>query len=182
MKRYDSTSRSFASVILACVVSSWVACQTTETAHNSSPEPAHLTRSQAESLPTSGPIRNLAEDETAGGHTLRKHVGRTDDELRERLRREPHIAAASTWTDRATAEQAVGLALNENHAKVQRWLDRAGGHPNLVVDYDGDATHPIGRSLQRGADQPEPCGHAVIVLKWAGDQSYYVLTSYPERR
>jgi hypothetical protein len=117
-----------------------------------------------------------------GGHTLRKHVGRTDAELRERLQHEQKIAAASTWTDRATAEKAVGAALAENQEKVEHWLDRPGGHANLVLDYDGDPAHPVGRTLLRGSDQSEPCSHALIVLKWRADRNYYVLTSYPECR
>jgi hypothetical protein len=130
----------------------------------------------------SGSTRDLSQDESAGGHTLRKHVGRTDDQLRERLRHERNISAASTWTDRDTAERAVGTALEQNRSKIDRWLSREGGHPNLVVDYDGDASHPIGRSLRRDADQPGPCAHATIVLRWAPPDSYYVLTSYPECR
>ena len=125
------------------------------------------------------PTHDLAPDEAAGGHTLRKHVGRTDDQLRERLRHEREISAASTWTDRSTAERAVGTALAQNEDKIQRWLSRD-RHSNLVLDYESD--RPIGRSLRRDADQPEPCSHATIVLKWSGPDSYYVLTSYPECR
>jgi hypothetical protein len=130
----------------------------------------------------SGSARDLSQDESAGGHTLRKHVGRTDDQLRERLRHERNISAASTWTDRNTAQQAVGTALEQSRAKIDRWRSRDGGHANLVIDYDGDQSHPIGRSLRRDADQPEPCSHATIVLRWAPPDSYYVLTSYPECR
>jgi hypothetical protein len=131
---------------------------------------------------TSSAARDLSQDESAGGHTLRKHVGRTDDQLRERLRHERNISAASTWTDRDTAERAVGSALQQNRDKIDHWLNRSEGHPNLVIDYDGDSLHPIGRSLRRDVDQPEPCGHATIVLKWIGPDNYYVLTSYPECR
>jgi hypothetical protein len=113
---------------------------------------------------------------------LRKHVGRTDDELRDRLRHERNISAASTWTDRETAERAVGTALAQNHDKIDRWLNRSGGHANLVVDYDGDPSHPVGRSLRRDADRAEPCSHATIVLKWTGPSEFYVLTAYPECR
>lgn len=126
--------------------------------------------------------RDLSQDEASGGHTLRKHVGRSDEELRQRLRHERNIAAASTWTDREMAEKAVGAAIEQNQEKINRWLSRQGGHPNLVVDYDGDPSHPIGRTLRRDADQSEPCSHATIVLKWSGPSDYYVLTSYPECR
>jgi hypothetical protein len=130
----------------------------------------------------SAPSRDLSQDESAGGHTLRKHVGRTDDELRERLRRERNISAASTWTDREAAEHAVGIALAQNNDKIRRWVDREEGHANLVVDYDGDPARPIGRSLRRGSDRPSPCAHAIVVLKYVGANDYYVLTSYPECR
>jgi len=131
---------------------------------------------------TSSAKRDLSQDESAGGHTLRKHVGRTEDQLRERLRQERNLSAASTWSDRETAERSVGIALQQNHDKIDRWLNRSEGHPNLVIDYAGDSSHPIGLSLRRDADRPEPCAHAIIVLKWTGPNDYYVLTSYPECR
>jgi hypothetical protein len=128
-----------------------------------------------------GSRHDLSQDEAAGGHTLRKHVGRTDAELRERLRHERNISAASTWNDRESAEVAVGAALAQQSNKISRWLERD-SHPNLVLDYDGDSAHPFGRTLRRGEDGVETCAHAVIVLKWDGPNSYHVLTAYPECR
>lgn len=122
--------------------------------------------------------RDLSKDEAAGGHTLSRHVGRTDDELRQRLQHE-HISAASTYTDRAAAEQAVGNALAANAHRINDWVASSGGHPNLVLGYESH--HPIGRTLKRGDTTPRPCSHAVVVLKWVRPASYYVLTSYPER-
>ena len=126
------------------------------------------------------PARDLSQDEAAGGHILRKHVGQTEDQLRERLERERNITGASTYTDRATAEHAVGAAIAQSQGRIQRWLDRSGGHPNLVLDYDSEA--PIGRTINRGENQSRPCTHALVVLKYAGPSNYYVLTSYPECR
>src|SRR5260370_39340669 len=54
---------------------------------------------------------NLGRDEQRGGHTLARHVARTDEELRERLAQERNISAASTWRDRETAETVGGDAL-----------------------------------------------------------------------
>ena len=153
-----------------------LACEVPRPGNAAPGSPFSATR---ESRPTSAAPRDLSQDEAAGGHTLRKHVGRTDEQLRERLRHEREISAASTWTDRETAERAVGIALAQNQDKIQRWLSRD-SHSNLVLDYDGDL--PIGRSLRRDADQPQPCSHATVVLKWSGPGSYYVLTSYPECR
>ncbi len=133
-----------------------------------------------ESHLTNGAVRDLSQDEAAGGHILRQHVGQTDDELRERLERERGITGASTYTDRSTAEHAVGAAIAESQDRIQRWLNRSGGHPNLVLDYDSPV--PIGRTINRGESEARPCAHALVVLKYAGPNEYYVLTSYPECR
>jgi hypothetical protein len=36
--------------------------------------------------------------------------------------------------------------------------------------------------MNRGEVQSHPCTHALVVLKYGGPNSYYVLTSYPECR
>lgn len=124
--------------------------------------------------------RDLSRDERRGGHTLSRHVGLTDAELRERLRRDTRISAASTYTDRATAERAVGAALVKSRKRVESWAVREGSRANLVVEWPGDGT-VLGRSLKRGAKAPVPCTRAVVVLRWDVEtELYYVLTSYPE--
>ena len=123
--------------------------------------------------------RDLGADEAHGGHTLKKHVVRTDTELRERLRRERNISAASTYTDRRTAEDFVGECLAENQGRVMQWLDRE-NHPNLVLDCQGDPAWPIGRTIHRGSSQIEACSKATVVMKFDPPHGYYVLTSYPD--
>jgi hypothetical protein len=125
--------------------------------------------------------RNLTLDEEHGGHTLKKHVGRTDEQLRERLRRERQITAASTYSDRQTAEDFVGSCLDDNQVRVRQWLEQD-RHPNLALDCVGDPAWPIGRTLRRGESQPEPCSNATLVLKWIPPRDYFVLTSYPDCR
>ena len=44
-------------------------------------------------------LYDLEADEALGGHTMARHVGRTDAQLAERLQRERDISAASTYTD-----------------------------------------------------------------------------------
>ncbi len=174
----QSVSSWHAFMALLLVLCAALACQSAQPG-NIAAAPRDLPAAPAAARPVVS-ARDLSQDESAGGHTLRKHVGRSDDELRQRLRRERNISAASTWTDRATAESAVGVALQQNRERIDRWLSRSGGHPNFVIDYDSD--RPLGRSLRRDADQPTPCAHATIVLKWTGSNDYYVLTSYPECR
>lgn len=123
---------------------------------------------------------DLARDEVRGGHTLDKHVGRSDQELRQRLDRERNISAASTWTNREVAEKTVGQALRAEHDKIVRWEERGYRRPNLALHFD--TGHVIGRSVRHGDQSPSPSTQAVIVLKADGPDSFYVLTSYPEER
>ena len=137
----------------------------------------------APSTPPQAPAvqgRDLSIDEALGGHTLARHVGKTDAQLAERLRREPQISAASTFTDQATAARAVAAALEASSAQLSSWSKRQGRRPNLVLHYvsrDG----PLGRSLVRRARAAVPCVRAIVVLRWDERRNrFYVLTSYPE--
>jgi len=123
--------------------------------------------------------RDLSVDEAMGGHTLARHVGKTDADLSERLRREPQISSASTYTDRATAERVVGAALASGGRGFEAWRARTGRRPNFVLRYADSAT--IGRSMSRGRSASAPCTRALVVLRWDDRrQTFYVLTSYPE--
>ncbi|HEU4937708.1 MAG TPA: RNase A-like domain-containing protein [Vicinamibacterales bacterium] len=141
------------------------------------PVPSIVSQVRPAESPTSG--HDLAADEALGGHTLQRHVGKSDAELIERLRREPQISSASTYTDRATAESVVGAALGSDNRAFTSWRERTGRRPNFVLRYRADRV--IGRSVMRGGSQSVPCVRAVIVLRWdEGRQRFYVLTSYQE--
>jgi hypothetical protein len=123
---------------------------------------------------------DLARDEGRGGHTLDKHVGRSDGELRERLDREPNISAASTWSNREVAEETVAQALRAEQNRIARWEERGYRRSNLALHFD--AGREIGRSMRHGNDRSSPCTQAVIVLKADGPDNFFVLTAYPEDR
>jgi hypothetical protein len=150
---------------------------TNEASSASGPAAAPPPSSPGESVAS----RDLAVDESMGGHTLARHVGKTDAELGRRLRRERQITSASTYTDRATAERAVAAALKFNDRKIAAWQDRRGRRPNLVVRYVDQSPQPLGRSLSRGQRTTVLCHRILVVLRW-NEQSdrFYVLTSYPE--
>ena len=127
----------------------------------------------------SAPGHDLSADEALGGHTLQRHVGKSDADLIERLRREPQISSASTYTDRETAERVIAAALRSDNRAFATWRERTGRRPNFVLRYHAD--HVIGRSVARGHSNVVPCHRAVVVLRWDDRRDrYYVLTSYPE--
>ena len=168
-------------IVFALGLCGLISCQPPASTDGASSAPSSsIAVRAAEIHPMNGPVRDLSQDEAAGGHILRKHVGQTDEQLRERLERERRITGASTYTDRPAAEHAVGAAIAESQDRIQRWLSRSGGHPNFVLDYHSPTS--IGRTINRGENQSRPCAHALVVLKYAGPDDYYVLTSYPECR
>ena len=125
--------------------------------------------------------RDLARDEAMGGHTLARHVGRTVEQLRERLERERGISAASTYTDRSTAERVVAETLDQAADRVRGWASRRGPRPNLALHYRSPDGRTIGSSLERGDPRPRPCADALVVLRWDDQRNTsFVLTSYPE--
>lgn len=137
-----------------------------------------------QSAPVASPsaaVRDLAADERMGGHTLARHVGKSDADLAARLRREPNISAASTYTSVDIASAAVGAALRQQSRRLESWLARRGSRPNLVLNYVETTGPPLGRSLKRGARTTEPCTAALVVIRWdEASRRWFVLTSYPE--
>ena len=133
------------------------------------------------SISAQAPRRDLAADERCGGHTLARHVGKTNGQLAQRLREQPDISAASTYTDLPTAETVVGAALARERGRIASWTARRGSRPNLALRYTSPGPRPIGRSWQRGKIAPDGCFQAVVVLRWdASRGAFCVLTSYPE--
>jgi CDI toxin RNase A-like protein len=122
---------------------------------------------------------DLSVDEAMGGHTLNRHIGKTDADLVERLRREPDISSASTYADRETAQRVIGAALVSGGPSFEKWQARQGRRPNYVLRYN--AHEVIGRSVRRGSTSSVPCERALVVLRWNDrTHQFYVLTSYPE--
>lgn len=140
------------------------------TSPSSGPAPASIPDASSRSS------RDLSWDEQQGGHTLARHVGRSERELEERLAREGGIAAASSFVDRPTAEEVVGSTLAREKERVESWLRR--DRQNLTLDYRGPAERTIGWVLLRGESRPVAASAARVVLRQR-DGRYFVLTSYP---
>jgi hypothetical protein len=164
-------------VLLACI-SSASGCGQNSTPV--SPNYEEKSREPVRQSSAAAPRYDLAHDEERGGHTLRKHVAQSDEQLAARLRHERNISAASTWTNVETAEETVAEALASNRERIDSWIRRGYPRPNLALH--DDVGRVIGRSLGRGAERPVDCTSAVVVLRADGPDSFYVLTTYPEAR
>lgn len=101
--------------------------------------------------------------EMLGGHTLAKHVGKSEAYLRHRLATEPDLTAASTFYDRQTAENALTHALHDNGPRVRRWL--SGRARSLGVR--GSMPQPVGVVLYRSGTAPVEATGVKVLLRRA---------------
>ena len=132
-------------------------------------------RTQASaSTPETG--RDLSWDEQQGGHTLSRHVGRSESELAQRLEREAGVAAASSFTDRATAEAVVGTTLQREQEGIAFWMRH--DKESLALDYHGESGQSVGEVLLRGETRARAASDARVVLRKRGAR-FFVLTAYP---
>ncbi|MEO7260103.1 MAG: RNase A-like domain-containing protein [Jatrophihabitantaceae bacterium] len=121
----------------------------------------------------------LAHEGLDGGHTLAKHVGKSESFLRHRLATEPHLEVASTFHNRQIAENALSRLLDVNTRGIQRWLGE--GAKSLVLD--GRMSHPVGVAIMREAAGPVEASGIRLVLKRSAAMTtgYRIHTAMVER-
>jgi len=125
----------------------------------------------------------LAEHEAlagsrVGGHTIYKHIGQTDSQLRARLLAEPHIPAASTFKSLAIAERALYRAMQSNKAAITAW---AKSNPSRNLAFVFDAGTEIGYGVVRATNSVTRMSRVQVVLKYQifNGKPFYILTAYP---
>ena len=123
------------------------------------------------------PGGGLEAHEGAGGHLIERHVGKSEQWLVDRVRRE-NISAASSFRDLGEAEHFVAATLEEHQGRIDAWLDGQGGN-RLVVDARFDAS--TGISVSRGDSSAEDVFSVRLVLERSNrlDTGYRIVTGYP---
>lgn len=114
-----------------------------------------------------------------GGHTLLKHVGKTEAELRARLAAEPGRLRVSTFTNQRLAERAISEVMRANATQIARW---ASTKPSTPKAFSTRIVLSAGIVLDRGAKAPVP-GRTIFVMlkcKIYNGMPYYILTAFLE--
>jgi hypothetical protein len=122
---------------------------------------------------------SLAAEEAAGGHTILKHVGQTEAQLRTRLLAESRIPAASSFSSLRTAEEAVSDGLKANVTQIRAWASAANNLKPLVLDFDAGSKVGYGVVRATGAMTDMQGVRIVLRMTRQAGKLYYVLTSYP---
>lgn len=137
-----------------------------------------LTTTSKTGVPSDFPGGGLAAHEKAGGHTLARHVGKSDSDLLSRLANEPNISAAGGFPSREVAEAAIGELLRANQDRIASWL--RGSKDRLVLN--GRSPEPVGRYIAQGTLVAKDVKgvRVVLVRRQVSDLGYVILTAYPK--
>ena len=119
-----------------------------------------------------------------GGHTIARHVGKTEAELRARIaatanmRRPP--PAVSSFTKLGRAETFISRALQADKARITQWAGNAQNTRNLVINYDA-GSKVVGTGIVRASGQYVKMTKLRVVLKKQAynGMPHYILTAFP---
>ncbi|MBV9023382.1 MAG: hypothetical protein JO362_06225 [Streptomycetaceae bacterium] len=123
-------------------------------------------------------------DEGYGGHGVTKHVGRSDQQLGDRLANEPAVQDASTYENLGDAQKFSQQTINANKQQISNWLNNAKTGSTKEFDL-ADTGEVTGRSMSRSDWQnglgSKPVHGARVVLRADPDApgGYYILTTFP---
>ena len=125
----------------------------------------------------SGDRRNVDSHEQSGGHTHDRHVGKSENWLKNRLKNDPNIDAASTFTSEAAANRVQGQFVKRYKKEIEAWL-KSGDRPFIRKV---TMNNIIGFVLERGKSKSVPTKKALamIVRDVTTPQGWHFVTSYP---
>lgn len=123
---------------------------------------------------------SLAAEEAAGGHTIARHVGRSEAQLRARLVAETRIRAATTFRSLSEAEEVVAKALRANKEAITAWSKTAATNARQTITYD--AGKRIGFGVVRSTNAVQEMTRVAVVIQKveSNGRLYFVLTAYPK--
>ncbi|WP_434523960.1 RNase A-like domain-containing protein [Photorhabdus asymbiotica] len=115
-----------------------------------------------------------------GGHTLAKHVGLSEPELRARiLNSKGRLREASTFYNQDVAEKVISKALKNNQMKITTLLKYTPKGVRQEIDYISNT--PVGFGFIKGSENLQELYKVRIVLTHSefNGKLYYILTAFP---
>lgn len=115
-----------------------------------------------------------------GGHTIVKHVAKSEEYLRARLARELTIPAAGSFSTVDVAERAISKAVLAKAKDIQDWA-RTATPSSRPKAFEYAVGSEVGYGVVRASNQMIQMTKIRIVFKFAvyNGMPYYILTSYP---
>lgn len=111
-------------------------------------------------------------------HALTRHTGKSDQEIVDRLAREPQIDGSGSFPDEATTLRVVSAVVRANQAKVDDWMKTALPMAQLFLELEL-APEVIGRDIVRGEPAVHDETYARVVLQKLDEKVYRLTTGHP---
>jgi hypothetical protein len=118
---------------------------------------------------------SLRGQDGLGGHIVKKHVGKTPEELAERARVEDR-SYASSFSTAEDAERTIQKALHTMADQVDEWLASDGKKVRLEMTLD----HVTGMSVDAAGRVHHVSGVRLILVRADTPSGYRVLTAFPQ--
>ncbi|MBC8735289.1 hypothetical protein F6X40_00115 [Paraburkholderia sp. UCT31] len=99
-----------------------------------------------------------------GGHTLEKHVGRTEVQLRERLVREPKRQTVSSFRNLQCAQWAISEVMRYDASRIKIWAQSASR--NKPLELEKDVGRKVGYGISRKTGVLTEMSIVHVVLKY----------------
>ncbi|NNS09535.1 RNase A-like domain-containing protein, partial [Erwinia sp. JH02] len=135
---------------------------------------------------------NLMRHEAAkgfsgGGHTLRKHVGKSERELLEKVKRGIQSGsfrpehAASSFTSLDVAEKAISKAVKANRAKIRQWAKGSSADTGFYLTFMYDVKKNVGIIVKYDSTEAVKATKIEVVMKKKqfNNKPYYITTDFP---
>ncbi|MGH1486449.1 MAG: RNase A-like domain-containing protein [Cellvibrionaceae bacterium] len=121
---------------------------------------------------------SLIRHENFGGHTIQRHVGKSDAQLIDRFSLEPHIPSSSTFTDLETATRAIGDVVVVNKNKIESWFQSSDSELPLRMDVN----YKVGRTIESGSMAIQESQKVFVLIRRDPlmPKGYRIHTAYPE--
>ncbi|MGE4503515.1 MAG: RNase A-like domain-containing protein [Thiomicrospira sp.] len=128
---------------------------------------------------------DLAAHEAMGGHTIARHVAKTDAYLIARLRKSTRLNTVSSFSDLAVAQASINAVLNIEREAVAHWwrgdLARQAFFARVPTHGYYMTRAMLEQSGERTISLPVPDQAVVRVVLARQGEDYYVLTAFPQQ-
>lgn len=124
-----------------------------------------------------------------GGHTIKKHVGKTESDMRDKIQRglqsgtlSPVTGSVSSFYDLKTAEKALSKAIKANRGRIRAWArSTPADRKDLYLELRYAHSSSVGTviKVQRGKLAETNKFELVIYKEQYNNRPYYILTAYP---
>ena len=120
---------------------------------------------------------SLIAHENWGGHTIAKHVGKSDADLATRLASDFDLKYASAFPDVDTASLSIADTIVNNMNVISNWLDGS----DSKVEISFTSNNSVGSVMQRGMNNSVSTNTTTVILTRdpLSKSGYTILTSYP---